>query len=162
MNRASLFFHISVQINVSSTINMQTNGSIKSLPCRGILLSVYELMKLRVLTKWTLKWPLNQEVIFLILIVLSCPWEFSFFWAVKWGEFFHQLILPVALTPAWFLEGQSRKSLASSSGEFRRQPAPWYACGRDQEFWRNKIFSKNPAYGRQSISRPMRIVAPMP
>ena len=36
-------FHISVQINVSSTINMQTKGSIKISPCRGILLSVYEL-----------------------------------------------------------------------------------------------------------------------
>ena len=33
------FFHIAVQINVSSAINMQTNGSIKSLTCRGLLLS---------------------------------------------------------------------------------------------------------------------------
>ena len=43
------FFHISVQINVSSTINMQTKVSIESLPSRGLLLSFYELMKLGVL-----------------------------------------------------------------------------------------------------------------
>ena len=56
MSRASWLFHISVQINVSSTINMDTKGSIKNLPCRGLLLSCYELMKLGVLAKWTLKW----------------------------------------------------------------------------------------------------------
>ena len=82
VGRASWFFHIFVQINVSSTINMQTKGSIKSLQCRGLLLSFYELMNLGVLSKWTLKWLLNQKVIFLILILLSCPCEFSFFWAV--------------------------------------------------------------------------------
>ena len=49
--KASLFFHISVQINFSSTINMQRNGSMKSLPCSGLLLPLYELMKLGVPTK---------------------------------------------------------------------------------------------------------------
>ena len=56
---------------------MQTKGSIKSLPCRDLLLSFYEVMK--VLAKLTLKLHENQEVIFLILIVLRRPWEFSFF-----------------------------------------------------------------------------------
>ena len=128
MSRASWFFHTPVQINLSSTINMQTKGSIKSLPCRGLLLSFYELMKLGVLAKWTLKWPLNQEVIFFILIVLSCPWDF--FSELFNGKFFspafriylhfcqntHQkaanltfgLILPVTIIPGWFLGGQSR------------------------------------------------------
>ena len=55
--KASLFFHISVQINFSSTINMQRKGSMKSLPCSGLLLPFYELMKLGVLAKWTFKWP---------------------------------------------------------------------------------------------------------
>ena len=51
VTRASRFFflHISVQINVSSTINMPTKGSIKSLPCRGLLLLFYEFMKLGIL-----------------------------------------------------------------------------------------------------------------
>ena len=34
----------SLQINVSSTVNMQRKGSIKSLPCSGLLLTFYELM----------------------------------------------------------------------------------------------------------------------
>ena len=34
----------SVQINVSSTVNMQRKGSIESLPCSGLLLTFYELM----------------------------------------------------------------------------------------------------------------------
>ena len=51
------FFHISVQINFSTTINMQRNGSIKSLSCSGLLLQLYDFMKLGVLAKWTLKWP---------------------------------------------------------------------------------------------------------
>ena len=55
--KASSFFHISVQINFSSTIKMQRYGSIKSLPCSGLLLPLYELMKLGVLAIWTLKWP---------------------------------------------------------------------------------------------------------
>ena len=46
-----LVFHISVQLNVPSTIDMQTKGYIESLPCRGLLLSFYELMKLGVLAK---------------------------------------------------------------------------------------------------------------
>ena len=49
--KASWFSHISVQINISYTINMQRNGSIKSLPCSGLLLPLYELMKLGVLAK---------------------------------------------------------------------------------------------------------------
>ena len=36
----------------------------------------------------------------------------------------------------------ARKSLALSSGNFRRQPAPRYACGEDQEFWRKKVLEK--------------------
>ena len=40
-----------LQINVSSTINMQSKGSIKSLPFTGHLLPFYELMKLGVLAK---------------------------------------------------------------------------------------------------------------
>ena len=51
-------FYISLsKKNVSSTINMQKTGSIKSLPCSGLLLPFYELMKLGVLAKQTLKWP---------------------------------------------------------------------------------------------------------
>ena len=44
VSRTNCFFfkYISVQINVSATINMQTKGSIKSLPCRGLLLLFYE------------------------------------------------------------------------------------------------------------------------
>ena len=42
-------FHISVQINVSSTIHMQRKGSRKSLPCSGLLLSFYALMKFGVI-----------------------------------------------------------------------------------------------------------------
>ena len=42
---------IYVQINFSSTNNIQRNGSIKSLPCSGLLLPLYELMKLGVLAK---------------------------------------------------------------------------------------------------------------
>ena len=49
VNKASWFFHISVQINFSSSINLQRNGSIKMLPGSGLLLSLYELMKLGVL-----------------------------------------------------------------------------------------------------------------
>ena len=45
MIKASWFFHISFQIIFSSTINIQRNGSIKSLPCSGLLLALYELMK---------------------------------------------------------------------------------------------------------------------
>ena len=33
------------------------NDSVKSLPCSGLLLPLYELMKFGVLAKWTLKWP---------------------------------------------------------------------------------------------------------
>ena len=36
----------------------------------------------------------------------------------------------------------ARKSVAPSSGDFRRRPAPRYACGPNQEFWRKKSFSK--------------------
>ena len=36
----------------------------------------------------------------------------------------------------------ARKYVAPSSGDFRRRPAPSYACGQDQEFWRKKSFSK--------------------
>ena len=32
-----------------------------------------------------------------------------------------------------------RKSVAPSSGDFRRRPAPRYACGQDQECWRKKV-----------------------
>ena len=32
----------------------------------------------------------------------------------------------------------ARKSVAPSSGDIRRRPAPMYACGQDQEFWRKK------------------------
>ena len=49
--KAPWSFHISVQINFFTTINMQRNGSIKSLPCSGLLLPLYELMKLGVLEK---------------------------------------------------------------------------------------------------------------
>ena len=35
--RAAWFFHVSVQINISSTINMQRKDSIKSLPSSGLL-----------------------------------------------------------------------------------------------------------------------------
>ena len=55
--KASWLFHMSVQTNFSSTHIMQRNGSIKSLPWSGLLLPLYELMKLGVLAKWTLKWP---------------------------------------------------------------------------------------------------------
>ena len=68
---------------------MQRNGSIKSLPGSGLLLPLYELMKLGVLTKWTLKCPYNQKVISLILILSSCPWDFSFFLSCLIETFFH-------------------------------------------------------------------------
>ena len=55
--RASMFFHISIRLNISSTIIMPGKGSIKSLPCIALLLPFYELMKLGVLAKWTFKWP---------------------------------------------------------------------------------------------------------
>ena len=35
-----------------------------------------------------------------------------------------------------------RKSVAPSSGNFRRRKVPWYVCGQDQEFRRKKSFSK--------------------
>ena len=59
-------FSISVQINVSSTINMQKKGSIKSSPCRGLLLSFYDILKLGVLAKWSLKlyfWSWSFQVV---------------------------------------------------------------------------------------------------
>ena len=36
----------------------------------------------------------------------------------------------------------ARKSVAPSSGYFQRRPAPRYACGQDQEFWKKTSFSK--------------------
>ena len=36
----------------------------------------------------------------------------------------------------------ARKSVAPSSSNFRRPPAPRYVCGQGQEFWRKKSFSK--------------------
>ena len=53
VSRATWFFHISVLIDVYFTINLQKKkrGSLKSLPCRGLLLSFYEFMKLGVLAK---------------------------------------------------------------------------------------------------------------
>ena len=36
----------------------------------------------------------------------------------------------------------ARKSVAPSSGDFRRRPAPRYACGQDQEFWSKKVLVK--------------------
>ena len=49
--KASWFFHISVQIIFSSTIILQKNGFIKSLPCSGFLFPIFELLKLGVLAK---------------------------------------------------------------------------------------------------------------
>ena len=46
---------------LSFTINMRQKGFIKSLPCRGLVLPFYELMKLGVLAKWKLKLPKNQN-----------------------------------------------------------------------------------------------------
>ena len=36
----------------------------------------------------------------------------------------------------------ARKSVAASSGNFRRRTPPQYVCGQDQEFLRKKSFSK--------------------
>ena len=52
-----VFLVCPVEINVSFTIIMQRKGSVKSLPCNGVLLPFYELMKLRVFEKQTFKWP---------------------------------------------------------------------------------------------------------
>ena len=46
MIRSSWFYHITVQINLSSAINMQWHSSIKSLTYCGLLLPLYKLMKL--------------------------------------------------------------------------------------------------------------------
>ena len=35
----------------------------------------------------------------------------------------------------------AKKSVAPSSGDFRRRLAPRYVCGQDQEFWKKKSFS---------------------
>ena len=56
MIRPSWFFHITVKINFSSTINMQLKGSTKRMPFRGLLLPFYELMKLWVPSKQWFKW----------------------------------------------------------------------------------------------------------
>ena len=37
----------------------------------------------------------------------------------------------------------TRKSVAPSSGDFRQRPAPRYACGQDQESWRNIFLVKH-------------------
>ena len=56
MIRASWFSHISVQINFRPLWICKERGPIKRLPWSGLLLPFYELMKLWVLSKSTLKW----------------------------------------------------------------------------------------------------------
>ena len=81
------FFSISLsKWIVSSNINMKIKGSIKLLLCSGLLLPFYELTKLGVLAKQTLKWLLNQEIILIILIIWSCPWELSSFLSSSMGR----------------------------------------------------------------------------
>ena len=36
----------------------------------------------------------------------------------------------------------AKRSETPSSGNFWRRPAPWYACGQDQEFWRKIVLVK--------------------
>ena len=107
---------------------MQRNGSIKSLPCSGLLLPLYELMKLGVLAKLTFKsgsYILDLDHVkssLGIFFFLSCLIE-SIFHQLSGSTFIfvkntHQkaanlmffLISPVAKTPAWFLEGQCMRT----------------------------------------------------
>ena len=69
---------------------MQTKGYIESLPCRGLLLSFYELMKMGVLAK------------------LMKGSTFNFFKNThqKAANLKFGLILPVGMIPVWFLAGQ--------------------------------------------------------
>ena len=49
----------------------------------------------------------------------------------------------VKLTVVMCCQIFARKSVAPSSGNFWRQPAPRYICGQDQEFWRKKFLKNN-------------------
>ena len=46
------------------------------------------------------------------------------------------------LTVAICCQIVARESVAPSSGDFRRWPAPRYVCGQDQEIWRKKVLVK--------------------
>ena len=115
IDQSFVVFHISLQINVSSTNNMQRNGSIKSLPCNGLLLPLYEM-------------DLKSRSYIIDLDQVKLSWGLFFFLSCLIETFFHQLsgstlifvknthqkatnlmfclISPVAKTLAWFLEGQ--------------------------------------------------------
>ena len=69
---------------------MQTKGSIKILPCRGLLLLFYEFMKLGGTYKMNIEMALKSKSIFLILIVTGCPLDF-FFLRCLMERFFYQL-----------------------------------------------------------------------
>ena len=46
------------------------------------------------------------------------------------------------LTVVMYCQIVASKSESPSSGDFRGQPAPRYACGQDQEFGRKKVIVK--------------------
>ena len=73
--RSSWILHTSVQLNVSTNTNMQWKDSLKSLPCREYLSLFYELMKLVVLAKVTLKFATQSSS---KLFFKSWSYEFVF------------------------------------------------------------------------------------
>ena len=99
---------------------METKGSIKSLPCRGLLFSFYELMKFGGLKSRIYILDLDRVKLSLeIFFFLICLME-SFFHQLSGSNFIfvrnaHQkaahlmfgLIFPVAKVPWCFLEGSS-------------------------------------------------------
>ena len=95
---------------------MQRKYSIKSLPGSGLLLPFYELMKLGVLAKLTLKWSLNLvKLSFGIFFLLGCLmvsllhqlYDIPLFFVKnthqKAANFTFCLTLPAAMFPWWFL-----------------------------------------------------------
>ena len=122
---------------------MQTKGSLKCLPCRGLLLSFYELLKLGVLAKWNIEKALKSRRHILDRDCLKLSLGISFFLSCLMESFFtrfqdlplllskhtHQkaanltfrLILPVAKVPWWFL-GMQYTSLNSIKILIKRFP----------------------------------------
>ena len=70
---------------------MQTKGSIKSLPCRGLLLSVFELLKLGVVAKLNIEMALKSRSYILDLDRVQLSLGIFFFLSCLMKSFFYQL-----------------------------------------------------------------------
>ena len=128
VSTASWFFDISVQKNFSSTINMHTNGYIKSLPCPVVILwnnevrgtckmNIERALKLRSYILDIDRGKLSLGIFFFLsclMLIFFHQLSRSIFISVKnphqkAANLMFCLILPVSKVPWWFLGVQCRE-----------------------------------------------------